>query len=191
MKRLFIATKVELDASFQRLNERLKYEMRHDEIVWVQDEVRHLTLRFLGATPDNRIPQLKENIRQVCRDSSPFYLELNKLGVFGSHYHPEVLWLGFEEFFFFRQIFEKLEPRLLEQGFEPSYGNFVPHVTLGRVKNVVNKKKFWDAFEQLQPDFSQALSVQELTLYQSFLHNYGPEYKPLLTCRLGVDNNFE
>lgn len=191
MKRLFIATKVELDTSFQRLREQLRFEMRHNDIVWVQDEVRHLTLRFLGATPDNRIPQLKDSVRQVCRESSPFYLELNKLGVFGSHYHPEVLWIGFEEFFFFQQLFEKLEPRLLEQGFDPNYGNFVPHVTLGRVKNVVNKKKFWETFEQLQPDFSQAIPVRELTLYQSFLHKDGPLYKPLLTCRLGVDNNFE
>lgn len=191
MKRLFIATKVELDTSFQRLREQLRFEMRHNDIVWVQDEVRHLTLRFLGATPDNRIPQLKENIHQVCRECTPFYLELNKLGVFGSHYHPEVLWLGFEEFFFFQQLFEKLESRLLEQGFEPNYGNFVPHVTLGRVKNVVNKKRFWDTFNQLQPDFSQAIPVRELTLYQSFLHNSGPEYKPLLTCTLGGDNNFQ
>jgi len=191
MKRLFIATKVDLDKSFQQLREQLKYEMRHNDIVWVQDEVRHLTLRFLGVTPDSRLPQLKDNIRQMCRESSPFYLELNKLGVFGSHYHPEVLWFGFNEFFFFRQLFEKLEPRLLEQGFEPNYGNFVPHVTLGRIKNVVNKPKFWETFKKFQPTCAQMIPVTELTLYQSFLHKEGPEYKPLLTCKLGKIENIE
>ena len=191
MKRLFVATKIKLDDSFQQLRQQLQYEMRHNDIVWVRDEVCHLTLRFLGATPDNRLPQLKDNIRQVCYDSSPFYLELNKLGAFGSHYHPEVLWLGFDEFFFFKQLFDRLEPKLLAQGFDKYYGNFVPHVTLGRVKNVVNKQKFWDSFSRCQPSFAQMIPVTELTLYQSFLHKEGPEYKPLLTCKLGHIENLE
>lgn len=179
MKRLFIATKVELSPEFAQLNRRLREELRHDDIIWVQDEVRHLTLRFLGATPDFKIPALKKAIADVCQNSSPFYLELNKLGAFGSHYKPEVLWLGFEEFFFFRQLFEKLEPKIQELQFDPYYGNFVPHITLGRVKNVINKQRFWKSVESLKPTFSQPIAIKELTLYQSFLNKTGPEYKVL------------
>lgn len=179
MKRLFIATKITLSPEYHHLVAQLQQELRHDDITWVKDEVSHLTLRFLGATPDFKIPALKEAIAEACAPSSPFYLELNKLGVFGSHYKPEVLWLGFEEFFFFRQLFDRLEPKLLEQGFEPAYGNFVPHITVGRIKNILNKQRFWKTFESLRPDFSQMIPVSEITLYQSFLHNDGPEYKVL------------
>ena len=179
MKRLFIATKIELSDAFKAWRTRFQYEMRHDDIVWVKDEVSHLTLRFLGATPDNRIPDIKDAMKETCANRSPFYLELNKLGVFGSHYHPEVLWLGFEEFFFFKQAFTQLESLLTEKGFEPAQGNFVPHITLGRVKSVVDKKKFWERFQQSQPDFTQQIPISEFTLYQSFLHKDGPEYKVL------------
>ena len=179
MKRLFIATKVELSDAFKAWRTRFQYEMRHDDIVWVKDEVCHLTLRFLGATPDSKIPDIKDALRQTCESHSPFYLELNKLGVFGSHYHPEVLWLGFEEFFFLKQCFQHLENQLTQQGFETAYGNFVPHITLGRVKSVVDKKKFWERFQQSQPDFTQQIPVSEFILYQSFLHKEGPEYKAL------------
>lgn len=179
MKRLFIATKIELSDAFKAWRTRFQYEMRHDDIVWVKDDVCHLTLRFLGATPDNRIPDIKDAMKEICANRSPFYLELNKLGVFGSHYHPEVLWLGFEEFFFFKQAFTQLESLLAEKGFEPAQGNFVPHITLGRVKSVVDKKKFWERFQQSQPDLTQQIPISEFTLYQSFLHKEGPEYKVL------------
>ncbi len=187
MKRLFIATKITLGAEYQQLVAQLKQELRHDDIIWVKNEVQHLTLRFLGATPDSQIPGIKRALEEVCRESTPFYLDLNKLGAFGSRYKPDVLWLGFNEFFFYKQLFEKLETRLLDLGLEPAYGNFVPHITLGRVKHVINKQRFWKSVEKLSPTVSQMLPITEMTLYQSFLHKDGPEYKPLATYKLKVE----
>lgn len=184
MKRLFIATRVELAPKFRELDRQLQYALRHDDIVWVKEDVRHLTLRFLGATPDSKIDALKSTLAEVCGNHTSFRLEINKLGVFGSHYHPEVLWLGFSEFDLFKEVHLDLEPRLQTLGFEPYYGNFVPHITLGRVKSVVNKKKFWERFVQSQPDFTQMIPVCEFTLYQSFLHKEGPEYKALASYSL-------
>ena len=185
MKRLFIATKVTLDESYTRLVAQLQQELRHDDVVWVQPAIRHLTLRFIGATPPDRVGGVCEALRQVCAESEPFCLELNKLGAFGSRYKPEVLWLGFVEFQPFRQLFDRLEPRLTGLGVEPNYGNFVPHITLGRVKSVIDKSRFWKRVEAAHPAFSQSIPVHELTLYQSFLHKEGPEYKTLATFRLG------
>ena len=49
MKRLFIATPViTLSAEIQKISADLRFRLRHDNIVWVKDDVRHLTLRFLG-----------------------------------------------------------------------------------------------------------------------------------------------
>lgn len=184
MKRLFIATRIGLNEPFLAWRTRFQHEMRHDDIVWVKEEVRHLTLRFLGSTPDSKIDVLKSTLEEVCGNHTSFRLEINKLGVFGSHYHPEVLWLGFSKFDLFKEVHLDLEPRLQTLGFEPYYGNFVPHITLGRVKSVVNKKKFWERFVQSQPDFTQMISVCEFTLYQSFLHKDGPEYKALASYPL-------
>lgn len=184
MKRLFIATKVDLAPKFRELDHQLQQTLRHDDIVWVRNEVRHLTLRFIGATPDFKIPELKSALAEVCRNHHSFQLEINKLGAFGSRYKPEVLWLGFNEFQPFKALHLDLEPRLQMLGFEPYQGNFVPHITLCRVKNVINKQQFWKSIESLQPNFSQELSITELTLYQSFLHRDGPEYKALATYPL-------
>ena len=184
MKRLFIATPViTLSAEIQKISADLRFKLRHDDIVWVKDDVRHLTLRFLGATPPQQVLSIRKALEEACAQNQPFTLTINKIGVFGSHYHPEVIWLGFDHFEPFRKLFEDLEPKLQGHGFEPNYGNFVPHITLGRIKNLHDKHKFWDSIESIPP-ISQALNISEIILYQSFLHKEGPEYKNLYSVHL-------
>ena len=186
MKRLFIATPIiTLSAEIQKISADLRFRLRHDDIVWVKGEVQHLTMRFLGATP----PQLEAGTRRAladaCANHAPFTLTINKIGVFGSHYHPKVLWLGFDHFEPFKAVFEDLEPRLQSLGFEPNNGNFVPHITLGRIKNLHSKDKFWESVEAVQQQpFAQELQISSLNLYQSFLHKEGPEYKVISSSRL-------
>ncbi|MBQ3733483.1 MAG: RNA 2',3'-cyclic phosphodiesterase [Bacteroidales bacterium] len=179
MKRLFIATPViTLSAEIQKISADLRFRLRHDDIVWVKEDVRHLTLRFLGATSPQQVPDIKNALSEACSDNAPFALDINKIGVFGSHYHPEVIWLGFNHFEPFRKLFNDLEPKLQAIGFEPNHGNFVPHITLARIKNLHDKKKFWEAIETAQQTpFSQSLEINVLNLYQSFLQKEGPEYK--------------
>ena len=186
MKRLFIATPViTLSAEIQKISADLRFRLRHDDIVWVKDEVRHLTLRFLGATPPQQIPLIRKALSETCAKSAPFALEINKIGIFGSHYHPEVIWLGFDHFEPFRKLFDDLEPTLQALGFDANYGNFVPHITLGRIKSLHDKHKFWESIENAQKaSFAQDLMIDKLNLYQSFLHKDGPEYKTLFSVSL-------
>jgi len=176
MKRLFVAVKVSLDAEVLQTIEALHHAMRHHTITWVKQEVCHLTLRFIGATPGSRIPLIKKALQQVCAQNEAFTLTLNKHGAFGSHYDPRVLWLGFEEFSKYEKIVRELEPLLQEAGVEPYYGNIVPHITLGRVKKVVDKRRFWEQYEQTMGAVCQEIPIREVTLYQSILHEEGPEY---------------
>ena len=179
MKRLFIATKIELNKDYQSLLQQFKAHCRHDQIAWISSEQQHLTLRFIGKTPEDRIDQIKEMMHRVGEGSAPFELTMNKLGVFGSRYAPTVLWAGFSHFEPFAQLFQKIEPQLLDAGFEKSYGNFVPHITLGRIKKVDSKKHFWDFFEQHKDLYQQTIPIREIILFQSRLTQEGSVYKVL------------
>ena len=184
MKRLFIATPViTLSPEIQQIKQDLRNTLRHDDIVWVKDEVCHLTLRFLGATPPQQVPSIRRALAEACAKNPPFTLTINKIGVFGSRYQPKVIWIGFDHFEPFKKLFEDLEPKLQSLGFEPNNGNFVPHITLGRVKNLHSKPKFWESIETISP-FSQTFDISEIILYQSFLHKEGPEYKNLYKVSL-------
>lgn len=189
MKRLFIATKIELNEQYMSLIRQLQRQLSGDKIVWVDSQLQHLTLRFLGQTPESQIPKLKNILNEVAQQTHAFSLNLDKLGIFGSKYAPEVLWLGFSEFEPYVSLFNTLEERLLALGFEPNHGNVVPHITLGRIKETQSKKYFWKVFEQNQPTFSQGISINEITLFQSHLQTTGPIYKPLFTAKLSFQRN--
>ena len=184
MKRLFIATKVELNEQYMSLTRQLQRQLSGDRIVWVDSQLRHLTLRFLGQTPDYQIPKLKKILNEVANQTQAFTLNMDKLGIFGSQYAPSVLWLGFSTFEPYRQLFENLENQLLKLGFDPNQGNVVPHITLGRIKETQSKKYFWKVFENCQPAFSQNIPINEITLFQSHLQPTGPIYKALHTAYL-------
>ena len=179
MKRLFLAVNIELSEQFQTLTQQLHIDMRNDEIVWVKSELQHLTLRFLGATPEPKIEPLISVVSTLANATQPFELQLDKMGVFGSKYAPATLWYGFTEFSPFKNLFEKLEKELLNIGFQANYGNFTPHISVGRIKKVDNKKRFWETIEKKQPQFSQTIPVHQLKLIQSKLTNDGPIYKTL------------
>jgi len=179
MKRLFIAAKICLNQPSLDLIAGLRKECSYDEIVWVNNDLQHLTLRFLGATPEIRISPLMEMIEKVTSVTEPFKMKMNKLGVFGSRYSPSVIWLGFEEFECYRKLFEKVEENLVKMDFEPNHGNFVPHITLGRIKKIDNKKRFWEIIEKSKPLNPQIINIDEISLIQSHLTTQGPIYKML------------
>ena len=176
MKRLFIAIPITLDPEFVALGEQLKARTGYDRIVWTQAEVQHLTLRFLGETPDNKIEPLITALGTIFNDVRRFQLTIDKLGVFGSHYKPTTLWLGFQDFEVLKPIHERIEETLPTLGFEADHGNFVPHITLGRIKEIANKNKFWQLFEHSQPTHQQTIDVKQIILYRSKLRPEGPVY---------------
>jgi 2'-5' RNA ligase len=184
MKRLFIAVDVEMQNGFQRLTQQLKADLKNDDIVWVKNDVQHLTLRFLGETPEAKIPSIANALSIGAKSSQRFELQLDKMGVFGSKYAPAVLWYGFSEFSAFQNLFQKIERELVQIGLEENYGNFVPHITVGRIKKVDHKKRFWETINNLQPQFSQAIPVRSLKLMQSKLNNDGPVYQTLYEFEL-------
>jgi len=184
MKRLFIAVDIELLENFKMLTQQLKSELRNDEIVWVKSGLQHLTLRFLGETPDAKIEPIAQALATIKNSTSSFELQLDKMGVFGSKYAPATLWYGFSEFSLFKNMFENLEKELVRIGFLENYGNFVPHITVGRIKKIDHKKRFWETVEKLQPQFSQTVPVSQLKLIQSKLNKDGPIYRTLLEFEL-------
>ena len=185
--RLFIAFPIVLAPEYDPMLAELHRQMANDKIVWSKSEVYHLTLRFLGKTPSVQLPLLREILKEVATKTPSFNLEISKLGVFGHTYKPETLWLGFQEQPILNTMFEMLEKSLVEHGFAPERGHFVPHITLGRIKQVDNKKRFWEAVNNLQPTYNQLIRLDKVILFRSQLEKEGPIYTPLYQYSLITD----
>lgn len=183
MKRLFIASKIDLDSNFTSLYQQLRLQSPFDEISWTESQNLHLTLRFLGKTPDSQIGNIIHSLNDIFKNYGNIELKLYKIGIFGSRYKPTVIWLGFEDNALLTSLFAGVEEALIEAGFQPNHGNFVPHLTLGRIKKIDNKKWFNERITSLQPSFNQKINIKEWSLYQSILTHDGPIYKILHTWK--------
>ncbi|AJY77790.1 hypothetical protein VN24_16350 [Paenibacillus beijingensis] len=101
---------------------------------WAHPEDWHLTLHFVGETPENNLPAVCEALDEASRWAKPFRITLSGLGVFGPPKKPSVLWLGLTEMPpELRALHERLGGTLLLHiGYEAERRPYRPHLTLAR-----------------------------------------------------------
>ena len=110
----------------------IKEELRKTSAVNVPDKM-HLTLRFLGDVPENKIKELSDRLKKL-EEHPPFDVLLRGTGAFPNVREPKVVWIGAEPGEPFLQILHEAEKILndLSIGFDKR--KFRAHVTIGRVR---------------------------------------------------------
>ena len=152
---------------------------------WVRDEGLHLTLKFFGEVPPERLEVIEEAVRSAVRGTGELPLELTELGAFPGGSRARVLWLGLASPPALELLQDRLERRSEAIGFPPEGSPFRPHVTLGRVREGQRiprggLSKFSEGYERV------ACLAPDLVLYESVLTRAGPHYEPRLTLNLGA-----
>ena len=89
--RLFVA--IELSAEQKEAVRGAVEPWLHLPAKWARGEGLHLTLAFLGETPESRLVELGQRLDQVTAKHPPIRLALAGAGAFGDS-SPRVLWLG-------------------------------------------------------------------------------------------------
>lgn len=176
-KRLFLAIKIQPDREFLDSLNQLNKSLKHEQIRWVNTENLHLALRFFGETPIDRIQRIKDAVSKAFDKQSFFRMDLGNLGIFGSSYQPKVIWLGVRDPAILRQIESRRNMELQLIGFIRDRQNFVPHLSIGRIRRLKDKAIFSKVIEEFKEVFSQKSIVEELIIYESILQEKGSIYK--------------
>jgi 2'-5' RNA ligase len=100
-----------------------------DAVRWVRAESMHLTLRFLGETPDDRIEPLDRTLQGIRRET--FGVRVSGLGFFPNGWAPRVFWAGIRSGGLTR-LADEVERRVTLVGFDRNRRAFNPHLTLAR-----------------------------------------------------------
>lgn len=187
MKRIFAAIKIHPDEPLLKLYYALKAACRYDRINWVDPQNMHITLKFFGETAGDLIPGIIKGLQAVAQQHQPFVLQLKGTGVFGSFYKPRVIWLGIPENPALISLGQDILDEMDQLGYKKDRQNFVPHLTLGRIKITDNKERFFDLVEKHREDEMPPQPVQEFLLFESMLSTSGPTYSVLE--RFGLKNN--
>jgi RNA 2',3'-cyclic 3'-phosphodiesterase len=176
MKRLFAAIKIHPDKNFVHLYEQLRSALYQDRINWVDLNNVHLTLKFFGDTAENKIDEIFEAIAGALFEVKSLEVSLKNIGVFGSSYNPRVVWFGVENHQEIGNLYARLKNELEKIGYEYDRQNFVPHLTVGRIKYLNDKKYFQKVIDKYKTIDIQKEKTEKVILFESILRPTGAEY---------------
>jgi 2'-5' RNA ligase len=153
---------------------------------WVRTEGMHITLKFIGETPEATIPPIRDALAGL-RSPSPVEMTFRGLGFFPDARRPRVFWAGIESSPNLAEIAAGVERALEPLGFPREARAFHAHLTLARLEAGAGAGQLREAVERLgAADFGVARAA-EFYLYQSVLKPSGAEYTRLASFRF-VEN---
>lgn len=140
----------------------------------------HLTLHYLGPTPERVIDDLKRELGALAHARRPFDLECRGLGCFPDDTDPRVLWAGVEDAHGrLQELFEASRRVLNSYRLFKLNDSYAPHLTLARVRRLSAawKTEPWRALVKDSGRLGR-LPVEELRLMES------PQHRSLAALRL-------
>jgi RNA 2',3'-cyclic 3'-phosphodiesterase len=156
---------------------------------YVRPEGIHLTLKFLGETPVERIAAVEGALAEAAASVRPFALDLGGLGTFGPPSRPRVVWAGIDgDRRRLNELFNAVERALHRTGIAPERQAFNPHLTLARVPDQMPTSeavRIAPALERRAAKTAESHYVDSISLMRSELGPGGARYTALGSWRLG------
>jgi len=166
--RLFVAIQLPDDVQNYLLSLQ-KLFMNAGEITFVKES--HLTLKFLGEVSPFVAKQVEDKLSVIKPDK--FKVKLFGLGVFPDEKLAKVLWVGLNPENETIALQQKIDVVLKD--FFPPEKNFKPHITIGRIKSLKNKKSFLTCIKKTKIK-DLGFEVDSFALVKSELSFNSPEY---------------
>lgn len=190
MKRIFVAVDISDDARRRVADyiETLRTEFRQIRVGWEKTEKLHLTLKFLGDADENQLNALNVIVKEISTEIKNFKLEIAETGVFPNARNPRVFWINVRDATGdLGKINARLETECAKIGFEKEKRGFVPHLTIGRVREPFRAREL--AGRHLQTDFEPVgFKVSKIVIYNSELLPTGSVYSMIKAFDLQRDS---
>ena len=151
------------------------------KVRWVMNGKMHLTLKFLGNTTQGSIDNLNEALFNAVKSVKVINLSISGTGAFPVKGRPNVLWLGIKgDIDELKQLTVNINNSLEPLGFITEKRDFLPHVTIARIKS--NQKKIPNISNYLNTTFTELpMKIVKISLMQSESFSKGTFYTILGT----------
>ncbi|MEE8335077.1 MAG: RNA 2',3'-cyclic phosphodiesterase [Candidatus Neomarinimicrobiota bacterium] len=173
---------IPLPADVLKVISRLKYLTESPgRIKWSRPGQIHLTLKYLGHTPPDSVPEILSVLERCLKNVNPFELKLKGTGCFPGLERPRILWLGVGgSLHILKSLVHNINSELESLGFPRELHNYHPHISLGRIKypqkNTPDISRFIRA--EIEPIPIKVIKFQFMS---SELFSNGPVYTILGT----------
>jgi len=160
---------------------------------WVSAESLHLTLKFIGEWPGERLDELKRTLAEVR--GQPTEITFSGTGFFPTPKSARVFWIGIQAGPELASLAGAVDTAASSLGIEKEQRAFTPHLTLARTGSGRPQRMSSDranfSFRRLQEKLAAmpapvfgTMSPREFFLYESKLSPKGAEYTKLASFPL-------
>ena len=147
------------------------------KIKYVETENIHLTLKFFGDVDNNKLEEIDDIIIQSIKNYEQYNIKVVNIGAFPNIYHPKVIWTGItDKEKTTIKLIKELDKKFSKIGFKKEK-DYVPHITIGRVKNISNTNKLSQTIKNLKKRYHGKMKVKKICLKSSQLTPNGPIYE--------------
>jgi len=176
--RLFVALELSeaVRAAVRELIGRL--ERARADVRWVRPDGMHLTLKFIGEVPEEKLAPIRQALSTVA-SPTPVTLEFRDLGYFPNERRPRVAWVGVHASDNLVPLAAQIEAALEPLGIEREDRDYVAHLTLGRFKSPKRVDKLQEEIAALPSTEFGRIETDEFFLFQSKLSPAGAQYTKL------------
>jgi 2'-5' RNA ligase len=155
------------------------------DVKWVEHKNIHLTLKFLGKTPEDLIPCINDSLQKVALSYEPLYIRIFSIGVFPNKKYPRVIWVGIEDSEMLERIQKDIDISMASLGFQGEERAFHPHLTVGRVRSQKGMAEMMHELENFKEKDFGVIKVNTIKLMLSELKPTGAQYSCLHEIHLG------
>ena len=155
---------------------------------WVNSQNLHITLKFIGEVPANRVPVICETLASVATGQS-LSLEFNGLGFFPDVRRPSVVWVGITSAAQLASLASHIDQALATIGVPREEKPFIPHLTIARIKERRGSPAFAASIEEKSRRSFGVMSAGEFHLMESKLKSGGAEYTTLRSFPFAGNRN--
>ena len=176
-ERLFVAVELSEEIKTRLLN----VQILISGLKWTPAANLHLTLRFIGQVPQDRVALL---LQSLCRiEGDAFRLNVAGLGLFQQRMGG-ILWAGVKKEPALMKLKQQVDEALwVSVGLSLDEKDYSPHVTLSRLKKPISPP-FKNLVQKNAAEHFGTIDVVDFVLFRSVLRPSGAIHEPVERYRL-------
>jgi RNA 2',3'-cyclic 3'-phosphodiesterase len=156
------------------------------DVRWVRLDGLHITLRFLGPTPPERVESVAEATQVAASATNAFHVVLGRAGSFPETRRPRALWIDIlDGAADLAAAAARVDDELRRRGWELDDRPFRGHLTLARADGVRAGSAIAGRLKTAAEDLQLRFTAERIVLFESVTGHGPARYEPLAVASLG------
>lgn len=182
--RVFIAADLSLGAKRELCKFIETLRAKRWLVRWESEDKLHITLYFIGWVEAFRKNEIIEAVERGLVGIKSLSIKMGRMGAFPDFVQPRVIWLGIKgEQDKLVRLQKQIARELVACGFDREKRGWIPHLTIGRVKNEARFRSRKELGRQLGKleikEFKEETLVKSVSIYQSILGGEGSVFNKI------------